>query len=119
VRVQGNAETVRLEVHDSTVAAVLAAMGGAFGLQYRSVIPLHDDITGTYAGSLVRVIARVLDGYDYMIKYKGSAMEVAVFGRSSGRPVPVSNPSKPAAVASVRRSRCGRSAGHRAACRLI
>jgi hypothetical protein len=116
VRLQGSAQSLRLEAHDSTIAAALAAMGRAFNLQYHSSIPLGDVITGTYTGSLTQVLTRVLDRYDYAIKHEGSALEVVVFGRSSGRAVPVSNPAKPAAVAPVRPRRCGRSAGHRAAC---
>jgi hypothetical protein len=125
VRLQGTADSLRLEVHDSTIATVLAVMGRAFNVQFRSSTALDDPITGTYAGSLTRVIARILDGYDYAIMHEGPAVEVAVFGRSRGRAEPAPpTPAMvapttvaPAAVAPVRRVlRCGRSAGHRAAC---
>jgi hypothetical protein len=116
VRLQGGAQSLRLQAHDGTIAAALAAIGRAFNVQYRSSIPLDDAITGTYAGSLTQVLARILDRYDYAIKHEGPALEVVVFGRSNGLAVPVSNPAKPAAVAPPRPRRCGRSAGHRAAC---
>jgi hypothetical protein len=119
VRLEGSAQSLRLELHDSTIAAALAAIGRAFDVQYDSTTPLDDVVTGTYAGSLTRVIARLLDRYDYAIKHEGSALEVVVLGRSSGRAVPVFSPAKPAVVAPVRRRHCGRSAGHRAACRPI
>jgi hypothetical protein len=117
VRLQGSAESLCLEVHDSTIATVLAAMGRAFNVRYRSAIALGDGISGTYAGSLTSVIREILDGYDYGIKHKDSALEVAVFGRSRGRPVPPAL--SPPAITPVRHVRCGRSAGHRAACRSI
>jgi hypothetical protein len=113
LRLQGTPDSLRLDVRDSTVAAVLAIMGRAFNVRYRSAIALDGPITGTYAGSLTRVIARVLDGYDYDIKHEGPTVEVVVLGRSRGRAEPA-RPT-PAAVAPMRR-RCGRSAGHRAAC---
>jgi hypothetical protein len=114
VRLQGSAKSLRLEAHDSTIAAVLAAMGRAFQVQYHSATPLDDAVTGTYAGSLRGVIAQILHGYDYLIKDEGSGVEVAVFGRSSGRAVP--SALSPAPAAPVRHARCGQSAGHRAAC---
>lgn len=119
VRLQGNAQSLRLEARDSTIAAVLAAMG-VFNVQYRSGTPLDAHVTGTYAGSLTRVMARVLDGYDYVIKYEGSALDVAIFGRSQGRSAPaLFRAAAPAETTPVRRGRCGRSAGHQAACQPI
>lgn len=115
VRLQGTAESLRLEVHGGTIGAVLAAMGSAFNVQYRSATSFDDPISGTYSGSLARVIGRILDGYDYAIKHEGSALHVIVFGRSSGIAAPT--PYSPAKPAAVRPVRCGRSAGHRAACR--
>ena len=127
LRLQGTAGALRIEVHDSTIAAVLAAMGRAFAVRYRSSTALDDPVTGTYAGSLTHVLARVLDGYDYAITHDGPAVEVVVLGRSRGRAAPARRtpavtraepappPPTPATVAPARR-RCGRSAGHRAAC---
>jgi hypothetical protein len=117
VRLQGSAEALRLEVHNSTIATVLAAMGRAFNVRYRSSIALGNGISGIYAGSLTSVIREILDGYDYAIKHQDSVLEIAVFGRSRGRPVPPAL--SPPAITPVRHVRCGRSAGHQAACRSI
>lgn len=115
VRLRGSAESLQLEVHDSTIAAVLAAMGRAFAVRYRSSIPLDDAISGTYVGSLGRVIGRVLAGYDYTIKHQGYAVEVSVLGKHGEQALPAA----PAAVTPLRHGRCGRSAGHQAACAPI
>ena len=117
LRAQGTPGALRLQVHDSTIAAVLATMRRAFNLQYRSSIALDDPITGTYAGSLAHVIARILDGYDYAITHEGPAVAVVVFGRSRGRAQPA-RPA-PAAPAPAQHRYCGRSAGHQAACQSI
>ncbi len=126
VRLQGSAESLRLEAHDSTIAAVLTAMGPAFHVQYHSATPLNDAISGTYAGPLRPVIGQILRGYDYWIKDEGSGVEIAVFGRSGGHAVPstlspapaaaVPSAVNPAPAARARRGRCGQSAGRRAAC---
>jgi hypothetical protein len=127
VRLEGSAESLQLEAHDSTIAAVLTAMGPAFHVQYHSAAPLNDAITGTYSGPLRPVIGQILRGYDYLIKDEGPGVEIAVFGRSGGKavpstlsPAPVAAPApsalSPAPAAAVRRGRCGQSAGHRAVC---
>jgi hypothetical protein len=130
VQLAGNANSLQLEAHDSTIAAVLTAMGPTFHVQYHSATPLDDAITGTYSGPLRPVIAEILRGYDYLIKDEGADVEIAVFGRSSGQavpstlspaePVPVAAPvasaASPALAAPTRRARCRQSAGHRAAC---
>ena len=127
VRLQGTVDSLRLEVRDSKIATVLAVMGRAFNVQFRSSTALDDPITGTYAGSLTRVIARILDGYDYAIMHEGPVVEVAVFGRSRGRAQPA--PPTPSAMYSrlrrPRLRRCGaaaagdQTAGHQAACSPI
>ncbi len=126
VQLAGSATSLELDAHDSTIAAVLTAMGPAFHVQYHSEAPLNDAITGTYSGPLRPVIAEILRGYDYLIKDEGAGVEIAVFGRSSGQAVPSTlspapvaapvpsalNPARPAPA----RARCRPSAGHRAAC---
>src|SRR5437899_3259571 len=67
VHVSGNAEAVRIEARDAPVADVLAALGTGVGLQFRSSAPLERRISGTFAGSLRRVLARVLEGYDFVL----------------------------------------------------
>lgn len=117
LRVEGDAAAVRLELHEATVTDALCALAAAFSVRYRSAIALDKARNGSYAGTLGRVIARVLDGYNYAIKHEGSALDVIVFGRSRGLAAPAPYSAvKPAAITHVR---CGRSAGHRAACRPI
>jgi hypothetical protein len=114
VRLAGDANALRLEAHDATVADVLAAMARTFDLQYRSPVVLDRRINGIYAGSLGQVMARVLAGYDYTIVHQDHAVAVSVLGRHGEQAVPV-----PAAIAPERHRHCGQSAGHRAACQPI
>src|SRR5438445_7461094 len=65
VRVSGTAEALRIEARDAAVADVLSALNASLGLQFRSSAPLERRVSGTFAGSLRRVLARVLEGYDF------------------------------------------------------
>jgi hypothetical protein len=80
VRVTGQPDAVSVEVRDAAVEEVLAALGQSFGLQHRSAAPLARRISGTYKGPLSRVLRRVLDGYDFVLKTGPENLEVVVVG---------------------------------------
>jgi hypothetical protein len=79
-RIEGRADAVRVEASDATVEEVLAALRAKFGLHYRTTPPLDRHVTGTYAGSLPQVVARLLDGYDYIVRTHAGAVDVIVVG---------------------------------------
>jgi hypothetical protein len=80
----GGADAVRMEARAAPVEEVLTAMGASYGLRFRSATPLGDSISGTFQGSLPQIVARVLDGYDYIIKTRDGIVEVIVMGSHRG-----------------------------------
>jgi hypothetical protein len=92
VDVQGDLAAVRLKANQAPVSEVLSALGAAFNVRYRSSISLDATIDITYTGPLARVLPRVLDGYNYVIKKEGETIEVLVFGRQGDRPTAVEPP---------------------------
>src|SRR5580700_2724717 len=95
VRVRGDMVAVRIDARRTTIADVLSALNAAFDMSYRSSIVLDEEINGTYAGSLRRVISRVLDGYNYVIKQDDAKLAVIILGRRGERAVPVAMPVDP------------------------
>jgi hypothetical protein len=89
VRVQGDATAVRLDARRTTVADVLAALNVELGVSYRSSIVLDKDINGIYVGSLRRVLSRVLDGYNYVIRQDDARFAVDILGQRGARAVSV------------------------------
>ncbi len=85
---QGGRKAVHLEVHQATVAAVLSALSTAYKISYRSSIALNETRDGVYAGSLERVITRLLNDYDYVIKPGKSTLDVLIFDEKGEQPVP-------------------------------
>jgi hypothetical protein len=79
-RITGEPDAVRVEARDAPVEEVMAALGASFGLRYRSTASLSRRITGTYEGSLQRVVPRLLDGYDFVMKSSSGGVEVMVYG---------------------------------------
>jgi len=79
-RISGEPDAVLIEARDAPVDEVMVALSTTFGLQYRSPASLSRRVTGTYEGSLQRVVARLLDGYDFVMRTDSGSVEVWVYG---------------------------------------
>jgi hypothetical protein len=95
VHVTGDPEAVRVDASDAPIEEVLAALGQSFGLQHRSSGPLTRRVTGTYEGSLPRIVRRLLDGYDFVMKSGSTNLEVVVIGVAPAEARPGMLPSLP------------------------
>jgi hypothetical protein len=80
VSVTGARDAVRIEVDNAAIEDVMDALGANFALRYRTTAPLGRRITGTHRGVLERVVARILDGYDFVIRTGPEGIEVTVYG---------------------------------------
>jgi uncharacterized protein YabE (DUF348 family) len=81
VDVEGDLSALRMTTSGDTLSDVLAALGASFPVKYRTTVPLDAEISGAYSGSLSQVVARLLDGYNYVIKRDRQQTEIIVFGR--------------------------------------
>jgi hypothetical protein len=72
--------SIRIEAKSTSVEEVLGALNHEFHLQYKSSIKLDRQITGIYQGSLEHVLAKVLDGYNFILRTGDSGIEVSVLG---------------------------------------
>src|ERR1700734_658976 len=67
VRIEGDAGALRVDVHLTTIADALSALG-SFNVRFHSSVGLDEVLDGTYTGSLGHVVGRLLDGYNYAAK---------------------------------------------------
>jgi hypothetical protein len=82
VHVEGNLSALRLTAGGDALSDVLSAFGRLSSpVTTRTSVPLNDEISGAYSGSLSRVVSRLLDGYNYVIKQDSGVTEIIVFGR--------------------------------------
>jgi hypothetical protein len=82
VVVTGPAESVSVEARNASVEEVLAALAKSFGVRYRTKTPLARRLNGSYAGSLDRVVRRILEGHDFFVKTGPEGLEVVVIGQA-------------------------------------
>jgi hypothetical protein len=80
IQVSGSPEAVTIEARDTSVEDVLAALSRAFDMDYQSSIDLDKPLYGTYVGPLSRVITRILQGYNFVLKTDKGSIFVTVVG---------------------------------------
>lgn len=80
LQIEGDATALHVEVQQTAIADVLSALN-KFNVRYRSSIQLDDMLNGTYMGSLRHIVARLLNGYNYVAKQDGSRLEVTIYGK--------------------------------------
>ena len=87
VSVQVDAASVQVVADQATVSEVLGALSSALGIRYDTTANLDSIIGGTYSGSLDNVLARILRGYNYVIKTRNATIHVIVIGKAGNLPV--------------------------------
>jgi len=90
VSVQGTPEALHVEAKSATVGQVLGALRDTYGLTYQSEIPLGRQVSGTYVGPLPKVLARLLEGTNFVLTHSGNNFQVVI--TSSAGPQPISPP---------------------------
>jgi hypothetical protein len=81
--VTGSADAVRLDARNAPLSEVLDVIAGKFKVQYQTKIALARPVNGTFRGQLGRVLSRLLDGYDHVVKSGPDGFEVMILGLSS------------------------------------
>jgi hypothetical protein len=88
VHVEGSLSVVRVTTSQDAISDVLSAFTAAFNVRYRTTIPLDAAANAAYSGSFRRVISRLLDGYNYVIKMDQETIEIVVFSRRGEVSIP-------------------------------
>jgi hypothetical protein len=112
-KVSGSARAVRVETQNASIEEVLTALRQKFAVRYRSSVDLKTPISGTYGGTLAHVVARILEGHNFIVKSSPAGIEVTVLGTqyapaardahtvAKGRPAPQTEPRLPTAPSQV------------------
>src|SRR5215217_274090 len=100
VSVEGTLEAVHLEVKNASIEEVLRALGDAYGLTYKSNLPLGKEANGTYRGPLSRVLARLLEDSNFVLTHNGKTFQIVIISPAGPKPK-LSSPSVIAAPRSI------------------
>jgi hypothetical protein len=80
-QVSGNPQAVSIIAQNTSIEEILSVLSHEFSVHYNSSVNLDNRLTGTFQGSLQRVLARVLEGYNFVIKMSDGRTELTVLGR--------------------------------------
>ena len=94
VEVQGDAASIQVMARQARLSEVLVSLSNAFGIRYESMVNVESAVDGTYRGSLGDVLARILNGYNYVISTRDGHTEVMIIGRV-GSPATAVAPTPP------------------------
>jgi hypothetical protein len=98
VQVRGSSEAVKIEARDTSVEEVLEALSHAFEMDYQSSVDLDKRLYGTYVGPLSRVVTRILQGYNFVLKTDNGSIVVTVVGTPQASAVSAAPPALPASA---------------------
>ena len=83
---EGPANALQIEMRDASVQDVLLVLGANYGLRFSSAAPLDRSVSGSFSGPLPRLVARLLDRYNYIVKSANGTLEVVVLGARDAAP---------------------------------
>lgn len=81
--VRGQLNSMHVRAENAPIREVLDALAATFKLTYLLPSNIGRVVSGLYSGSLYEILARVLDGNDYIIKISDNQIEIAVLGASA------------------------------------
>ncbi len=92
----GGIDGLQVTADNSTLAEVLDALSTTVDLSYRKLDDLARPVSGTFEGPLPQVLARLLQGHDYVLRRTGgNAIEVLWVKTSARRPGGAAAPKQP------------------------
>ena len=86
VRVDVQPGVVVVNASNATVAEILTALRETGYLHYRTPVDLSRTVSGTYKGTLQRVVSRLLDGYDFTLQVSDNRIEAVIIGLAGAMP---------------------------------
>ena len=88
--VEGEPNAVKLRAENASIREVLDSISAKFKVSYRLPPTLTRSMTGEYSGTLNQVLARILDGNDYVVDMSDDTVRIVVLGASGGQASPTS-----------------------------
>ena len=86
VRVDVQPGGVVVNASNATVAEILTALRETGYLHYRTPVDLSRTVSGTFKGTLQRVVSRLLDGYNFTLQVSDNRIEAVIIGLAGAMP---------------------------------
>jgi hypothetical protein len=75
---EGEGDRLVVEAHDATIQEILDALATSRPIRFQPSEALSRHVTGTYAGTVPRVLSRLLEGYNHVIRSGPSGIQLDI-----------------------------------------
>lgn len=76
-QIEGEVTALRIEATAAPIEEIFSAITAIYGVTISAAALPEQPVTGVYSGSLQRVIASMLDRYDYVLSVSPDAIEIS------------------------------------------
>jgi hypothetical protein len=83
--IEGGVSALRVEATQAPIEEIFSAIRAIYGVNVTASALPEEPITGIYSGPLERVIAGMLNRYDYVLSVSPDAIDIVFLGARSGQ----------------------------------
>jgi hypothetical protein len=83
--IEGGVSALRVEATQTPIEDIFSAIGAIYGVTITASALPEQPVTGVYSGPLQRVIAGMLDRYDYVLSVSPDTIDIVFLGVRSGQ----------------------------------
>jgi hypothetical protein len=84
-QIEGSVAELRVEATQTPIEEIFSALNAIYGVTIAATVLPDQSVTGIYTGSLQRVVAQLLDRYDYVLTVSPDRIEISFLGVRGGQ----------------------------------
>lgn len=84
-QIEGGAEDLRVEATQTPIEEIFSALSAIYGVSIQASVLPDQPVTGVYTGPLQRVVAQLLERYDYVLAVSPEKIEITFLGARGGQ----------------------------------
>jgi len=84
-QIEGGVEDLRVEATQTPIEEIFSALSAIYGVSIQASVLPDQPVTGVYTGPLQRIVAQLLERYDYVLAVSPEKIEITFLGARGGR----------------------------------
>jgi hypothetical protein len=84
-QIEGSVDDLRVEAAQTPIEEIFSALSAVYGVTIAATVLPDQPVSGVYTGSLQRVVAQLLNRYDYVLAVSPEKIEISFLGLRGGQ----------------------------------
>lgn len=84
-QIEGGVEDLRVEATQTPIEEIFSALSAIYGVSIQASVLPDQPVTGVYTGPLQRIVAQLLERYDYVLAVSPEKIEITFLGARGGQ----------------------------------